>query len=170
MFSLIFIQLFQKSPPLFFQLPFTQLAPRSVPVPLRREARLPVSTMRFHAVLARGRHSPCPARGPPERQREGGRAGGAELGSCRPPLLAHASVPALNSGCPCLRPCDCFLQRHVEGKAAYFKKILYKADTCPPISSGTAGGERRYPAHRRQRNRNNQSEANNSTLKRPRRC
>lgn len=47
MFSLIFIQLFQKSPPLFFQLPLAQFAARSIPVPLQREARLAVRTIYF---------------------------------------------------------------------------------------------------------------------------
>lgn len=55
MFSLIFIQLFQKSPPLFFQLPFAQFAARSIPVPLQREARSVLST-----IWCLGPCSPCP--------------------------------------------------------------------------------------------------------------
>lgn len=64
----------------------------------------------------------------------------------------------------CVRPCHWVFQRHLEAKAAYFKKIIQKADICPPISSQRAERTGRYQERRHQNHHhpNNQSETGNS--------
>ena len=65
-----------------------------------------------------------------------------------------------------VRPCNWVFQRHLEAKAAYFKKIIQKADIRPPVSSRKAECTGRYPEGHHH-HLNNQSEAQNCRLKRP---